>query len=154
MQTQETAVSRRHFLCSLGAGSFTIAAVLSGQAAASLPWRGNTVTAIKGNLRNMIDKVSASDFKEFQGKTFLLVLDENATIEVELLQVESRGGDANRPGQLSERTPFSLVFRIPEEMALVQKMYTMKHKQLGTFQLFLVPIGPFHNETRLEAVFN
>ena len=44
------------------------------------------------------------------------------------------------------REPFSLIFTGP---AVAQGVYALEHPELGTLELFLVPVGP----GRLEAAF-
>jgi hypothetical protein len=49
---------------------------------------------------------------------------------------------------------FSLMFQGPGEIFMPQGMYTLTHRTLGTFDLFLVPIGKDDNGFSYEAVFN
>ena len=74
-------------------------------------------------------------------------------VDVELIEVSdltSRGGpEAAR----RERAPFSIVFRGPRESALLQGMYRMQHEAIGSFEIFLVPIGHDAQAVRYEAVF-
>jgi len=49
---------------------------------------------------------------------------------------------------------FALLFRGPTEPLLPQKIYTLTHPKIGTFQLFLVPVGRHARGTSYEAVFN
>jgi hypothetical protein len=51
------------------------------------------------------------------------------------------------------RSPFSLIFRGPEGDRLVQETYRLRHGRLGTFDLFLVPVGRHQGEARYQAVF-
>ncbi|MBO0879454.1 MAG: hypothetical protein J2P17_03600 [Mycobacterium sp.] len=67
-------------------------------------------------------------------------------LELELLQA-----DANARTQNGR--PFSLVFRGPREPVMVQRIYRLDNDKLGSFELFLVPIGPDDHGMRYEAVF-
>jgi hypothetical protein len=50
---------------------------------------------------------------------------------------------------------FSLVFRGPAGVALEQRTYRVEHDALGTFPLFLVPVGlGDHGAYEFEAVVN
>jgi hypothetical protein len=40
------------------------------------------------------------------------------------------------------RAPFSLAFSGPTEPVLAQQTYQVAHDELGSFELFLVPLGP------------
>jgi Domain of unknown function (DUF6916) len=51
--------------------------------------------------------------------------------------------------------PFSLVFAGPADPRLEQRVYRLRHPDLGAFELFLVPIGYDPEDGLLyEAVFN
>ncbi len=57
------------------------------------------------------------------------------------------------PGDVARRTPFAVVLRGPHAPVLPQRTYQLSHPALGTFALFLVPIGPDAEGMRYEAVF-
>jgi len=49
---------------------------------------------------------------------------------------------------------FSLLFYGPNDCNLGQGTFELEHETMGTFPLFLVPIGPDHQGLRYQAVFN
>ncbi len=49
---------------------------------------------------------------------------------------------------------FTLLFRGPAAYFLPQGIHTLKHNQLGEFDLFLVPIAKDQQGYQYEAVFN
>jgi hypothetical protein len=51
------------------------------------------------------------------------------------------------------RAPFSVTFVGPSEPVLSQRIYVIGHEALGALELFLVPIGPYGQGMRYEAVF-
>ena len=51
------------------------------------------------------------------------------------------------------REPFSLLFSGPLELFLQQHMYTLQHDELGSVEMFLVPVNQDENNTFYEAVF-
>ncbi len=59
----------------------------------------------------------------------------------------------SEPGEGRGR-PFSIVFRGPGDILLPQAIYRVEHDQIGTFDLFIVPIGRDTAGLRYEAVFN
>jgi hypothetical protein len=63
--------------------------------------------------------------------------------------------EVSRAGETPER-PFALVFEARDGAALGQRTYAVSHETLGTFELFLVPIGPAPatRAPQYEAVFN
>ena len=63
--------------------------------------------------------------------------------ETELVEAAATG----QPGP--GRTPFSLVFRAPAGSLYPQAIYAVEHDELGSFEIFLVPIA----EDLYEAVF-
>lgn len=52
------------------------------------------------------------------------------------------------------RAPFSLVFEAESEHRLEQGMYQLFHDEMGTIEMFLVPIAQHQNRFSLEASFN
>jgi len=72
-------------------------------------------------------------------------------LALELAEVKSYlSGPAEQKGL--ER--FSIYFDGPAEEILPQQTYSVDHEQLGTFQIFLVPIAQLEKRIRYEAVFN
>ena len=72
-------------------------------------------------------------------------------LDAELTTVTPLGGrDADAGGG---RRPFSLIYRGPLSPILPQKIYPVEHPELGTLELFLVPVGPEQGGMRYEAVF-
>jgi hypothetical protein len=60
------------------------------------------------------------------------------------------------PRTHGDRTePFSLTFVGPRDKPLPQATYSLEHSELGSLEIFLVPIGPnADGQPRYEAVFN
>ena len=52
------------------------------------------------------------------------------------------------------RRPFTLAFRGPREPILPQGTYEFAHEQLGTLEIFVVPVASNEDGTTYEAVFN
>lgn len=72
---------------------------------------------------------------------------ESGTVDLELIE----GGDyGSTPGHVQ----FSITFRGPREKPLSQRMYPMEHAELGSFDLFIVPIRHDKDGIYYEAVFN
>ncbi|HET7270466.1 MAG TPA: hypothetical protein VFI90_05205, partial [Rubrobacter sp.] len=51
------------------------------------------------------------------------------------------------------KRPFSIIFRGPGDVLLPQRIHKMQHDKIGSFELFLVPIGPDEKGLRYEAIF-
>lgn len=97
----------------------------------------------------MLENFTAATFQEHL-KTAFRVLPEGAEpLSFELVEVAALG----TPGA-EGREQFSLLFRGPAEPLLAQSLWPMEHEELGTFELFLVPVGPdAEGRHRYEAVF-
>lgn len=57
------------------------------------------------------------------------------------------------PPRPAGRQPFTLLFHEPAGRLVPQGMHPVSHPRLGTFELFVVPIGPDPAGMRYEAVF-
>jgi len=94
-----------------------------------------------------IEKLTASSFSEILNKTFRLNLPETDVLELELIKVEDLGSTAKQ-----ER--FSVLFQGPLDRGVRQGSYSFEHEELGTFELFIVPIGRQEDGLVYEAAFN
>ena len=99
----------------------------------------------------MLETFTLATFAEHAGQKFRMHVGPSEAIELELIEIFARTsgaviGDARRE-------PFSIVFRGPTHPLQQQRIYKLEHEKLGTFELFLVPIGPDKDGMRYEAVF-
>lgn len=99
----------------------------------------------------MLQDLTPSSFEEHLGTRFRLHFGGEAPLEAELFQV-ARHEEHDGP----RKQPFSIFLRIPREAGplLPQSIYRVEHDQLGTMEIFLVPVGPDELGMRYEAVFN
>ena len=96
----------------------------------------------------MLEDFTIGTFSGFVGDAFRVHPDPGTTLDVELISVTEPGDETGRG------RPFSVVFRGPGDVLLPQRIYRMEHAEIGSFELFLVPIGPDEKGQRYEAVFN
>lgn len=94
----------------------------------------------------MLERFTIDTFSSLRGNTFVMHLDASSILSLELLQVEPTAS-------LHNGRPFSLVFRGPRTPVMMQRIYALDHETLGSFDLFLVPIGPDEQGMRYEAIF-
>lgn len=90
-------------------------------------------------------------FSERGGEPFRLLCDDGSTLDLELVSVTPSSvppSDA-RP----RRAPFSIILRGPLDPLAPQRTYRFEHDELGSFELFIVPIGPDEAGMQYEAVF-
>jgi hypothetical protein len=99
----------------------------------------------------MLDKLQSADFITHLHEHFRISLDNGQTIVLELVSVQDVG--AGYPAD--RRHPFSLLFLGPEsDVYLRQHTYPLQHDQMGTLDLFIVPLGPDGRRMRYEAIFS
>lgn len=76
------------------------------------------------------------------------VMDENAApFDLELIQVSE---EMVAPRQ----RVFSILFRGPLDKFMPQRIYKLKHHQLGVREIFLVPVSKDNEGYQYQAVFN
>jgi hypothetical protein len=90
--------------------------------------------------------VRLEHFAGLVGQTFAVELEGDQTVDLELAEAEPAAGD--RPDNA-----FSLIFRGPVDPCLTQQTYNLRHADLGTLPIFLVPIGRRRDGMSYEAVF-
>jgi hypothetical protein len=72
-------------------------------------------------------------------------------VELELVQVK---GYRPSPIEESGMERFSLFLQGPAEVLLPQNTYTLEHDEMGTHELFMVPVARNDQGFRYEIVFN
>lgn len=95
----------------------------------------------------MSDGLDRASFSEQLNTRFQVQIGDTDSLELELVEATDR---RSTPGQ--ER--FSVLFRGPRDVLLQQALYKVEHEKLGTFDLFLVPVGMDDEGVSYEAVFN
>jgi hypothetical protein len=95
----------------------------------------------------VLESFTIETFADRVGEPFLIRFEPEGAVEVELLEAQALGPPEGR------RAPFSLVFRAPKEPIYPQRIYEVEHDELGSFEIFLVPIVPDEAGARYEAVF-
>lgn len=100
----------------------------------------------------MSARLDVSEFQSRAGQEFRLELGGGNDLKLELAAVRDLGRRADPGGELST---YALVFRSPgERRHAPQGTYRLTHAELGTLEVFLVPIGPDAGGMRYEAIFN
>ena len=95
----------------------------------------------------MVETLNLSSFSEHLNTKFRIRPDDSTVVETELMV-------AADVGSTPKQERFSLVFHGPQQPFLVQRMYRIEHDEMGTLDLFLVPIGRDEDGFKYEAVFN
>jgi hypothetical protein len=97
----------------------------------------------------MLEKLTHADFAGRLEQGFR-ISSETLSIETVLVRADLLG---EGPPPAGRRQPFSLVFRGPREPWLPQRIYRVEHPEIGSFEAFLVPIGPDPSGMRYELIF-
>ena len=102
--------------------------------------------------RSGVETFTVETFSGHLGDTFRVYPGDSSPLDVELISATGLGEGAGR-GASGRRQPFSIVFRGPGDVPLPQRIYPMEHDRIGSFDLFLVPIGPDEKGLRYEVIF-
>jgi hypothetical protein len=90
--------------------------------------------------------LTAADFEPLSGADFTLAAPSGALV-LKLTDVRHLGTALRAGGA------FSLQFTTPPGPFLPQAIYPITHPELGTVELFIVPLGPKDGANRYEVVF-
>jgi hypothetical protein len=102
----------------------------------------------------MLETFTIATFSGQEGSIFRLFLASGEALAATLLQVTALSAKGPSGEELPrKRVPFSLIFRVPAPGRFEQKIYRLEHPIIGTFDLFLVPIGREPDGYRCEAIF-
>ena len=95
-----------------------------------------------------MDKLTKSIFAEHLGNNFRIRVNDSTQLTVKLDEVTALSSEKEKP--------FSAVFSGPSDAYLAQGTYRFDNDSIGSFDLFIVPIGPDKDggTMRYEAVFN
>jgi len=98
----------------------------------------------------MLDTLTRESFLPYLKQSFRVTPQIGEGFEAVLIEISEIGSE--QAGE--RRRSFSIVLRGPSERPLDQQICRIEHPELGSLDLFLVPIGPDADGIRLEAVFN
>ena len=106
-------------------------------------------------MSNSLETLTVDVFQPRVGETFRIHARANNEIEAELIEARALGGGPSRaPSETPRRrTPFSLSFRTSLTAPLPQSVYEVAHDHLGSYEIFLVPVGPDGKGMVYEAIF-
>jgi hypothetical protein len=101
------------------------------------------------------DQLIYARFSALRAKRFRVVDGANR-IELELVSVTQFQPQTQRDSSGTTRKSecFSLIFKGPLSRFLEQRMYQFEHDELGSFSVFVVPIGQTQEAFQYEVLFN
>jgi hypothetical protein len=94
-----------------------------------------------------LNSLSMETFSALKNTGFHLYSGAVKIVKVELIEVKAL---KVRP----KLNAFSLIFKGPADLALVQNTYRVKHKELRSFKLLVVPVKRDESGVYYEAIFN
>jgi hypothetical protein len=99
-----------------------------------------------------LEDLNLSTFTPLVNSSFFARQDTGELIHLILVEAKplSIGGKEGGPNAGS----FSLIFHGPDRCFLSQKLHTFEHEKIGTFSLFIVPVGKAPGIIQYQAVFN
>lgn len=97
----------------------------------------------------MLELLRLEHFAGRLNETFRAALNEG---DIEFVLVEARPLPNNMPN--AARDPFSLVFRNNSALLFPQQNYRMSHAQVGSFDIFMVPVARDRDGFLYQAIFN
>lgn len=103
---------------------------------------------------NAMLRLSVDDFAPLVGDRFELKGSTDQRVSARLVEARPVKSEGSRPGYLPRNEAFSLVFQADGGQPLVQDLHAVRHPELGSLSLLLVPVSPLGQSRRLEAVFN
>lgn len=101
----------------------------------------------EGMIMKMTEDLTREAFLEQLNSKFLMRPANAEPLELELVSVTEL---PSAPGQ----DQFSVIFLAPLNAPMAQGVYQLEHPQLGTFGIFLVPVGRDPQGLQYEALFN
>jgi len=78
----------------------------------------------------------------------------NESVQLELVQVTPGRTVASGSADVRQYESFSLLFHGAQSLPLAQGTHSFEHPELGTFELFIVPVAAENGLLHYQAVFN
>jgi|SRR4051794_40405037 hypothetical protein len=95
----------------------------------------------------MSEQLNIEDFSKHLNTKFKVYRTDDEIFEAELVGVYDLRND-------HVLQTFSVEFLLPREFGVEQKIYKIEHPELGTIELFMVPVEQNESGIRFEAIFN
>lgn len=95
----------------------------------------------------MSEHLTVADFSKNLNTKFKVFYSEEKVFEAKLVEVlELKNNETLET--------FSVVWLLPADFGFEQRVFKIEHSELGTMELFIVPVGQNESGIRYEAVFN
>ena len=103
-------------------------------------------------MSNSLETLTVETFRPRIGQTFRIRPRPDTDVAAELIEARPLG-EPGRPTPAKHRIPFTLSFRTNLDPVLPQRIYEVVHDEMGTYEIFLVPVGPDGKGMVYEAIF-
>ncbi|EIC29892.1 DUF6916 family protein [Methylomicrobium album] len=96
----------------------------------------------------MLEALTKENWEACLNEDFQVQIDDRNAVDMKLVSVSGFGRSLN-----GRREAYSLLFQGPGQPVLVQRIYRVQQPQLGSMDIFLVPVGKDAGGIQYEAVF-
>jgi hypothetical protein len=96
----------------------------------------------------MLEALTKENWKACLDKDFQVQIDDQYAVDMRLVSVSGFGRSLN-----GRREAYSVLFQGPDQPILMQRIYRILQPQLGSMDIFLVPVGRVAGSIQYEAVF-
>lgn len=96
----------------------------------------------------MLEALTKENWETCLNHDFQVQIDDQHAVDMRLVSVSGFGRSLN-----GQREAYSLLFQGPGQPMLAQRIYRMMQTQLGSMDIFLVPVGRDSGSIQYEAVF-
>ena len=150
--TNKKLLKRRNFLSRTAAvgGMVIVGASVGPVQAAKTLTRDSSPGTTPENQAIWPGNATVNDFSSLLGKRFRLRTEDGTKSHAKLIEASS---PKTRRALRFRREQYSIVFDVPDSVELVQGRYRISHPQIGSMDLFMVPVDLPEKFNRLEAVF-
>jgi len=106
-------------------------------------------------MAHSLETLTVDVFQPRVGETFRIRVRPDNELDAELIEARALGGGPSRAHAETSRRrlPFSLSFRTSLAAPLPQSIYEVAHDEVGSYEIFLVPVGPDGKGMVYEAIF-
>ena len=101
-----------------------------------------------------LENLTKEKFAEALNTRYRVAIDSAEPVELQLVEVTSSPATVSTGRDAAQYESFSLMFHGPGERFLPQKLYSFEHDTMGSFALFIVPVGREDGVFKYQAIFN
>ena len=105
-------------------------------------------------MNKSLEPLQSPRFSRESNTAFASACFRKPPLEAELIEARQLVDAGNPPaGKSRRRNPFSLLFRTSRATVLPQRIYEVEHDVMGSYSVYLVPVGPDTAGMTYQAIF-